>query len=94
MEVEAENTPTVDQALEAEITSYKTEQGQEIYKRDEGYNGIWKIAICILAIPATLVPSERVFSAAANIVNKKRAHLKPETLHLLIFCRGNKEFVD
>jgi hypothetical protein len=46
-----------------------------------------------LAIPATSAPSERVFSVAGNIVNKKRVRLKPDTVDLLIFLRGNKGFV-
>ncbi len=57
------------------------------------YPNIWKLASCILAIPATSAPSERIFSAAANIINKKSVCLKPETLDLLIFLRGNKDFV-
>jgi hypothetical protein len=48
----------------------------------------------ILAIPATSAPSERVFSSAANIVDKKRVRLKPENIDLLVFLRGNKDFVD
>jgi hypothetical protein len=38
-------------------------------------------------------PSERVFSVAGNIVNKKRVRLKPDTVDLLIFLRANKEFI-
>ncbi len=48
----------------------------------------------ILAIPATSAPSERVFSFAANIVDKKRVRLKPENVDLLVFLRGNTDFVD
>ena len=58
------------------------------------YPHIWKIAERILAIPATSAPSERVFSSAANIVDKKRVRLKPENVDLLVFLRGNKDFVD
>ena len=58
------------------------------------YPHIWKIAEQILAIPATSAPSERVFSSAANIVDKKRVRLKPENVDLLVFLRGNKDFVD
>jgi hypothetical protein len=48
----------------------------------------------ILAIPATSAPSERVFSAAAHVVNKKRVRLDPDNVNLLIFLRGNKTFVE
>jgi hypothetical protein len=60
----------------------------------EKYPNILKIAGCVLAILATSAPLERVFSAAANIINKKRVHLKSETVNLLIFLRGNKDFVE
>ena len=102
-----DSTPTIDQVLQAEIIAYKADKGQSMFNKDDGYNNpldwwriyadkypnIWKLASCILAIPATSAPSERVFSAAANIINKKRVRLKPETLDLLIFLRGNKDFV-
>ncbi len=48
----------------------------------------------VLAILATSAPSERVFSSSANIVDKKRVRLKPENIDLLVFLRGNKDFVD
>jgi len=107
METAPDTTPTTDQILDAEITAYKADKGQPMFGKDDGfynplewwrihfckYPNIWKLASCILAIPATSAPSERVFSAATNIVNKKRVRLKPETLDLLIFLRGNKDFV-
>ena len=49
------------------------------------YPHIWKLAQRILAVPSTSAPSERVFSSAANIVNKKRVSLKPENVDLLVF---------
>jgi hypothetical protein len=58
------------------------------------YPHIWKVAEQVLAIPATSAPSERAFSSAANIVDKKRVRLKPENIELLVFLRGNKDFVD
>ena len=60
----------------------------------KSYPIIWELAKRILSIPATSAPSERVFSAAANVVNKKRVRLDPDTVNLLIYLRGNKEFVD
>ncbi len=90
-----------------EIQKYQSDKGLGLQK-DGGYNcplewwrvhcsdypHIWKVAERILAIPATSAPSERVFSAAANIVDKKRVRLKPEKVDILVFLRGNKDFVD
>jgi len=42
-----------------------------------------------LAIPATSAPSERVWSAAGNIVTKKRASLSDSTVETLVFLHGN-----
>ena len=93
--------------MEGEIRAYRADCGQPLFDSEGKYNNpldwwrvnhekfpnLWKMASCILAIPATSAPSERVFSAAANIVNKKRVSLKPETVDLLVFLRGNKDFV-
>lgn len=53
------------------------------------YPRISRLAKQILAMPASSVPSERIFSLAGNIVNKKRSQLKPENLDLLIFLKKN-----
>ncbi len=42
-----------------------------------------------LPIPATSVPSERAFSAAGHIVNKKRACLLPSSVNMLVFLSEN-----
>ena len=42
-----------------------------------------------LAIPATSIPSERAFSAAGHIVNKKRACLHPSSVNMLVFLSEN-----
>ena len=42
-----------------------------------------------LCIPATSVPSERAFSAAGHIVNKKRACLLPSSINMLVFLSEN-----
>ncbi len=60
---------------------------------------VWQLAQKILAIPATSAPSERMFSAAAHVVNKKRVNKKrdrldPDNVNLLMFLRGNKTFVE
>ena len=48
-----------------------------------------KLAKSVLCIPATSVPSERVFSAAGHIVSKLRAALSPENVDALIFLQQN-----
>ena len=42
-----------------------------------------------LCIPATLVPSERAFSTAGNIVNAKRSCLLPKNTNILTFLAQN-----
>lgn len=48
-----------------------------------------KIARKYLCVQATSVASERVFSAAANIVTKKRNKLKPSKINMLCFLAIN-----
>ena len=38
-----------------------------------------------LCIPATSVPSERAFSIAGHIVNRRRACLNPDSVNMLVF---------
>jgi len=98
---------SVEEIVANEIWKYQSDRGLRL-QTDGCYNcplewwrlhhtdypHIWKVAERILAIPATYAPSERVFSSAANIVDKKRVRLKPENVDLLVFLRGNKDFVD
>ncbi|XP_060567575.1 E3 SUMO-protein ligase ZBED1-like [Ruditapes philippinarum] len=44
-----------------------------------------------LAVPASSVPSERVFSLAGIVVDKKRSRLKPDLVDTLIFMKMNIE---
>jgi len=53
------------------------------------YPRIERLAAELFCIPATSCPSERVFSTAGNVVNKKRAQLSPEHAEMLVFLYEN-----
>jgi len=50
---------------------------------------ISRLARKYLSVPASSVPSERIFSLAGNIVSRKRASLKPENVDMFIFMKKN-----
>ena len=54
-------------------------------KNKHTYPNLAKLATQYLCVTATSVPVEQVFSVAGEIVNTKRASLKPENVDLLIF---------
>lgn len=49
------------------------------------------LARIILAVPATSAPSERLFSAAGELLSKKRLRLEPEFADKLLFLHENKK---
>lgn len=56
----------------------------------ERFPHLQHLARKFLCIPATSVPSERVFSAAGTIVSKLRSALSPENVDALIFLQTNR----
>lgn len=59
-------------------------------KNETRYPRLAKVAKRYLCIPATSVPSERVFSACGLTVTKLRSRLTPEHVDMLIFLNKNK----
>ncbi len=48
-----------------------------------------RLAKSLFCVPATSVPSERVFSTAGDIVTQQRANLKSKHVDVLIFLKKN-----
>ena len=48
-----------------------------------------EVAKRVLCIPATSVPSERIFSKSGLVVNKQRASLKPSNVDMIVFLNKN-----
>ena len=53
------------------------------------YKLLFILAAKYLCVPATSVPSERVFSCTGNSVNSKRACIHPENVNMLYFLHNN-----
>ncbi len=58
-------------------------------RNEERFYALSVLAKKLFCIPATSVPSERIFSIAGNIITKKRASLKPDNLDMLVFLHKN-----
>lgn len=50
---------------------------------------MYKLSLKYLSIPATSVPSERVFSITGQITNDRRNRLSPKNLDIIIFLNSN-----
>lgn len=85
------------QGVEREIDMYKREASIPLtscplkWWRDNRsqYPLLSQLAKAYLSIPATPVPSERVFSTAGDIVTAQRSQLLPENVDILIFLKKN-----
>ncbi len=102
------NNNEVEAQISNEVMLYEKEKGCALCDEKGNYNcpllwwkanyykypHVWMLAERVLSIPATSAPSERVFSAASKVINKKRARLTPENAGLILFLRGNKTHVD
>ncbi len=95
--VKEEHQISMEDKIQVEIDRYLQEapctlSGDPVsWWRDRigSYPLLSQMAARYLMIPATSVPSERVFSAAGNICSKKRSALKPENVNMLLFLHKN-----
>ncbi|XP_074603936.1 E3 SUMO-protein ligase ZBED1-like [Brevipalpus obovatus] len=74
--------------LDANLTNRKVNPLQTWSKIESTFWEISQIAPIYLCIPATSVPSERLFSKAGSTLNEKRNRLKPETLNKILFLNS------
>ena len=91
------NQPDLKQQLKDEVSAYMAKECISIdsnplawWKDNESvYPNVAMLAHCYLAVPATSVPSERVFSTAGDIVTANRSALTTDNVDKLIFLKKN-----
>ena len=54
---------------------------------------LFKVFKKYIHIPATSVPSERMFSLAGNVITEKRSRLIPRNVNLLTFLHHNFNYI-
>ncbi|XP_046567979.1 E3 SUMO-protein ligase ZBED1-like [Haliotis rubra] len=90
-------TLTKKEMIHNELKDYTGEECADVntnplkwwHVHDLKYPFLSKVAKYLLCIPATSVPSERVFSTAGDIVTVQRATLAPDQVDKLIFLKRN-----
>ena len=86
----------VDDQNQDEVHSYDSELASNSnlswWKNHEHKNSkLARLAKKYLCIPASSVSSERIFSLAGNIINKKRCRLSPDMVDMLVFLNKNRK---
>lgn len=57
--------------------------------KEAKFNLLRELARKYLSVPATSVPSERVFSKAGELISKKRSRLHPKQVQMTLFLNSN-----
>ncbi|CAH1114870.1 unnamed protein product [Psylliodes chrysocephalus] len=80
---------TIRQYLEMEILDRKKDPFLEFWAKHKlSFAELYDLALKYLSIPATSVPSERVFSKAGQLTNSRRNRLSPKNLDQIIFLNS------
>lgn len=96
--------PTITQAkrrIEVEIDMYKKDTSIPLtscplkwWKENAPmYPRLSSLSKAYLTVPATSVPSERVFSTAGDIVSAQRSQLLPANVDMLVFLQKNLQVI-
>ena len=88
-EVSLTTTEELEQYLAEKMVKRKTNPLTWWKENEKRFPQLSKLARCLLNIPATSTPSERIFSVAGLTVNKQRCCLKPNNVDSLVFLNKN-----
>ena len=88
-EVSLTTTEELEQYLAEKMVKRKTNPLTWWKENEKRFPQLSKLARCLLNIPATSTPSERIFSVAGLTVNKQRCSLKPKNVDSLVFLNKN-----
>jgi len=77
-----------------ELPTLALNENPILYWKKYSVKELWRIAERYFCVPATSVPSERIFSKAGQIVSARRSSLKPSTVNLLIFLNQNAWLIE
>lgn len=94
-----EAPPTPELVAQEEIEMYKRVQGIKFNvnplsfydEHKSKFPWISALSLRYFCVPASSVPSERIFSLAGNIISQERVRLDPEKADMLIFLHKNAD---
>jgi hypothetical protein len=80
--------------FESTTEDYKVEPDKWWLINRESYPNLSRMAFDLLAIPATSVPSEEVFSKAEDLITKRRNRLNKKTIRILMLLESWLKFLN